>query len=343
LASVLAVITLSCSSLGAGTVQAADRSFVTEPGSGPDKWASAWLLRRFVGDATVLVAEAAAEAHPDAILFDAPGARYDRSGSTTTYSHLLDAFDIDDRVALQVGERVREIEIDAWRAEPSLESRVLEQAFRGMQLAFGREAVTQACYLRLFDAVAGAIADGALAGVQPASLQPDADCLDEGEPTGTALEAGRAVETLDLGEALRHIGDGADVVFVDTRERWEYDEGHVPGAINLAVRDIDAESAERLRGADLVIAYCVKDFRGYEAAKALGRLGVPAAIMNPHGLRGWIEAGLPVTGRVGAGVAVDDTTRDAPGDAIHQAMPTADDAVAALRRMARDWPADAAR
>jgi len=148
----------------------------------------------------------------------------------------------------------------------------------------------------------------------PQALRPEPDCLDVGEPGGSPSADGAAVETLPLATTLRRVGDGENVVFVDTRERWEYDEGHIPGAINLRLRDVDEHAAERFADADLVIAYCVKDFRGYEVAKALRGLDVPAAIMTPHGMRGWIAAGLPVAG----------------GEHLSEA-----DGVSAVRRLAR--------
>jgi len=288
--------------------------FVTTPGTGPDKWASVWLLSRHADDTSVLVLDKTPPPDSSLVLFDTDGAKYDRTGSSTTYSALLAAFDIDDDIAERLGGLVHEIEIDAWRSEVSLASRVLEQGFRGMQLAFGRDAVTQECYLRFFDRAAKAIGENVLETTSPQALRPEPDCLDVGEPGGSPSADGAAVETLPLATTLRRVGDGEKVVFVDTRERWEYDEGHIPGAINLRLRDVDEHAAERFADADLVIAYCVKDFRGYEVAKALRGLDVPAAIMTPHGMRGWIAAGLPVAG----------------GEHLSEA-----DGVSAVRRLAR--------
>lgn len=280
--------------------------FSTTPGTGPDKWASVWLLRRYVSPTPVLISlkdkpaiksrlEGEVPAH--VVRFDAPGAIYDRTATSTTYSEIQEAFTIDDNIAQRMGELVREIEIDAWRAEPSLESRVLEQAFRGMQLKFGREEVTQDCYIRLFNAVALSLSKDELAVSLPSSLIPGSECLDDVPFVGEKNPTRTIVETLSLDATLRHVDDGARVVFLDTRERSEFEEGHIPGAINLTLRHIDEQTAKRFADADLVIAYCVKDFRGYEAAKALTGLGVPTAIMKPYGMRGWVDAGLPVAGR----------------------------------------------
>jgi rhodanese-related sulfurtransferase len=90
------------------------------------------------------------------------------------------------------------------------------------------------------------------------------------------------------------------VVFVDTRETQEFEESHIPGALNIKLRDIDAQSVAVLKGADLVISYCLKDFRGYEVARKLMHHGVDnSAVMNPHGYVAWRTLGLPIASRGG--------------------------------------------
>ena len=75
--------------------------FVTTPGTGPDKWASVWLLSRHADDTSVLVLDKTPPPDSSLVLFDTDGAKYDRTGSSTTYSALLAAFDIDDDVKRQ--------------------------------------------------------------------------------------------------------------------------------------------------------------------------------------------------------------------------------------------------
>jgi phage shock protein E len=63
-----------------------------------------------------------------------------------------------------------------------------------------------------------------------------------------------SVHTVDL-DRVRHLLDaGAQVVEVLPRE--EYDEVHLPGAINLPLKDLDAETAKQLDPARAVIVYC---------------------------------------------------------------------------------------
>jgi len=278
-------------------------SFATTYGSGPDKWASVWLIRRFINPSPIKLIENENGLNlkkelikPTTLLFDTAGAKYDRTGSSTTYSALLAAHNIRDESALKLGKLVHEIEIDAWQMAVSLESQLLEQAFRRMQLEYGRTAVTQSCYMEFFDRASVAIQGSRMASIIPSELVPEKDCLDDNARESTTN--GMAVETLPLQQVLRKIGDGENVVFIDTREQWEYNEGHIPGAINLQLRDIDKQAiaAHALGDADLVIAYCVKDFRGFEVAKTLRKYNIAASIMNPYGMRGWIATDLPVSG-----------------------------------------------
>lgn len=96
-------------------------------------------------------------------------------------------------------------------------------------------------------------------------------------------------------EVLQLIRDGKRVVFVDAREKEEFEEERIPGAINLTLREIDDMASQLIGQADLVIGYCLKDFRGYEVAKALTEVGVTNLVTLKHpGLNGWKADGLPL-------------------------------------------------
>ena len=103
------------------------------------------------------------------------------------------------------------------------------------------------------------------------------------------------IHSVPIDAVLEEIAEGKKVVFVDAREHPEYAEGHIPGAIDLPLRRIDDATRDAIGKADLVVAYCIKDFRGYEVARRLQELGVPNThIMHPYGLNGWKDRGLPV-------------------------------------------------
>jgi rhodanese-related sulfurtransferase len=106
------------------------------------------------------------------------------------------------------------------------------------------------------------------------------------------------VPAVSADAVLGYIRDGRKVVFIDARESAEYAEEHIPGAVNLSLRELrelGPKAKELLQDPDLVIAYCLKDFRGYEVARALQALDVrSAATLSEQGINGWKKRGLPV-------------------------------------------------
>jgi rhodanese-related sulfurtransferase len=62
---------------------------------------------------------------------------------------------------------------------------------------------------------------------------------------------------VDRRELQRLVERGAQLVEVLPRE--EYEEEHLPGAINIPLRKIDAEARERLDPSRPVIVYCWDD------------------------------------------------------------------------------------
>lgn len=109
-----------------------------------------------------------------------------------------------------------------------------------------------------------------------------------------ARERSELVPITSADEVLAMIRDGKKVVFVDARERREWQEERIPGAVNLTLREVSAMNREMLGDPDLIVAYCLKDFRGVEVAKALARVGFnQAGILGELGLNGWKQKGLP--------------------------------------------------
>lgn len=95
-------------------------------------------------------------------------------------------------------------------------------------------------------------------------------------------------------QVVELIKAGKKVVFIDAREPEEWKEERIPGAINIALRDVASLDRTTLGNPDLIIAYCLRDFRGFEVAKALQQSGVESAsILQELGIRGWKGKGLP--------------------------------------------------
>ena len=106
-----------------------------------------------------------------------------------------------------------------------------------------------------------------------------------------------SVPTLTLENVISAIDEGQSVIFVDTREPEEFAEGHIPGAINIPLRDVNPDDFQRmgLQDADMVIPYCMKDFRGYEVARRFSETGLTNVVLiDEHGLNAWRDLGLGV-------------------------------------------------
>ncbi len=65
------------------------------------------------------------------------------------------------------------------------------------------------------------------------------------------------MKVIDRPELERLLSEGAQLVEVLPKE--EYEEEHLPGAINIPLRKVDAEARERLDPDRPVIVYCWDD------------------------------------------------------------------------------------
>lgn len=95
--------------------------------------------------------------------------------------------------------------------------------------------------------------------------------------------------------ADRAAGVGGFVV-VDARSREAYRQGHVPGAVSLPHREIDARSAAALPRDDVVVVYCWGPHcnGAARAGAKLAALGYRVKEMI-GGIDGWRREGLPVS------------------------------------------------
>ena len=107
-----------------------------------------------------------------------------------------------------------------------------------------------------------------------------------------------SMEPLSREELLEKSRAGV-VSVLDVRPADEFALGHLPGAVNIPLRELEARLAE-LDGAQEVVAYCRGPYcvLSYEAVAALRARGFKARRLE-DGLPEWRAAGLPiVTGDV---------------------------------------------
>lgn len=273
--------------------------FYTWDGLEPDRWSSVWLLKRHIDEnADISIVPVGAQIN-NAVAIATPESDIKRTHGFSNYENMVKAYNLQNDVALmRLGKIINEIEISPWQSTTPAVA-IVEQKFRALQLKYNRIDVPAACYSGFFDVLYGVLKKSAVGDTEAylASLSnqlaPNIVCQ---IPTDTiASKNDLPVLVYPIEHVLKMINANKTVVFVDTREDEEYDEHHIPGAVNLKLREVDATSAKQFEGADLVISYCIKDFRGYEVALALSKVGVKhIGIMKPYGLKGWKDLGLPV-------------------------------------------------
>ncbi len=235
-------------------------------------------------------------------------ADYRRTANHTAFTNLLAAHPMDDPILQALAHTVDNVEIAPWRRAPNAVARNVEIGFRQLQTELGGDTRRDGCYTAFFDGAYAMLADSADAPAASGQMLPDlfanamgdARCDHTPEPATASAPLPRLPTELRLTYILSQIAEGRDVRFVDVREAPEFAESRIPGAINLKLREVNADSVASLADADLVIAYCIKDFRGFEVGKALAEHGIwPVGTMSPHGLAGWRAQHLPTASNNG--------------------------------------------
>ena len=101
-------------------------------------------------------------------------------------------------------------------------------------------------------------------------------------------------------EQAKHMFDRGEAVFLDARVPDYYDMGHIEGALNVPVEDLDAHMPDIFMAADpdaLFIAYCDGPHceLSHELAIKLMEQGFSNVRVLINGWTVWSQAGYPVT------------------------------------------------
>lgn len=269
------------------------QTVATDYGLGPDKWATAWLMARHAVPGAELVVVPQGKPVRAGIVFDVPTSLLRRERDHAAFQTVMDRYQLQDPDLARLAQIVRDIEVNYWGDPGAAESPAVESAFRELQQRHGRYAVSPECYLAFFDRVFDVVRAQRTSGkaIDPDALKVDCHALASDQAEGPLVPE-LPIETL-----LTEMKTGKSVVFVDVREPDEFAEAHIPDALNIQLRELDADDIAAVKGADYVVAYCIKDFRGFEMARSLRDAGVGnAVILNPYGIKGWITDGLPTVG-----------------------------------------------
>jgi sulfur-carrier protein adenylyltransferase/sulfurtransferase len=101
------------------------------------------------------------------------------------------------------------------------------------------------------------------------------------------------IEEMDAGETRRLLETDA-VTVVDVRERAEWDEGHLPGAVHVPRGNLESRIEAAVPDRDgTVLLYCASGSRSAFAAKTLEELGYERVISLAGGFTDWKRNGFP--------------------------------------------------
>jgi phage shock protein E len=89
---------------------------------------------------------------------------------------------------------------------------------------------------------------------------------------------------------------GGQAVIVDVRDKDEWDEEHIPGAIYMSRGTIELDIEEKVPDTNaLIICHCGGGGRSALAAESLQKMGYRSVRSMAGGFRAWKAAGLPMT------------------------------------------------
>lgn len=81
------------------------------------------------------------------------------------------------------------------------------------------------------------------------------------------------------------------VTVIDVRDKERFDAGHVPGAVNIPLEEIEAGNFE-LPKDQLIVTYCGGGTSGPKGAELLANAGYTTRVME--GFRPWQAQELPI-------------------------------------------------
>src|SRR6266568_8009525 len=114
-------------------------------------------------------------------------------------------------------------------------------------------------------------------------------------------ETRQQIDEIDA-ERARELHDDADpAVFLDVREREEWDEGHIPGAVHLPRGWLESRIEQTAPDREKpIVAYCAAGNRSTFAARTLEELGYENVVSLAGGINDWKRHGYPLEVSTGA-------------------------------------------
>lgn len=122
-------------------------------------------------------------------------------------------------------------------------------------------------------------------------------CASNIAPTTEANPAGPVnldtlPQNIDVSTAAA-LTNNEDVIFIDVREQWEYDEGHIPGITLIPMSELESRLAE-IPTDKTVVLTCRSGNRSGQMHAYLESQGFDNTVNMEGGILAWEAAGLTV-------------------------------------------------
>ena len=108
-------------------------------------------------------------------------------------------------------------------------------------------------------------------------------------------EAKKNITEISPGDAAAKSKSG-NAVIIDVRDKDEWDEGHIPGAMHLSRGTIELDIEEKVPDTNaMIICHCGGGGRGALTTESLQKMGYKNVRNMSGGFKAWKAAGLPST------------------------------------------------
>jgi sulfur-carrier protein adenylyltransferase/sulfurtransferase len=114
-------------------------------------------------------------------------------------------------------------------------------------------------------------------------------------PEQFVKEAKAAIREVSIDDVRKMIDAKENIILLDVRDKHEFEEGHIPGALNVSRGSLEFKAALVLPDKSArIVVYCGLDLRSPLATRGLNDLGYKNAVNLIGGLKAWKEAGYPI-------------------------------------------------
>jgi rhodanese-related sulfurtransferase len=114
-------------------------------------------------------------------------------------------------------------------------------------------------------------------------------------PADLVKEARAKIKEITVAEAKAKIESGVPLVVLDVREPDEFEQGHLPKAVNIPRGVLEFMVSTQIPTKDAyVIVYCRSGSRSALATNTLRQMGYKNIVNMGGGWKAWVEAGYPV-------------------------------------------------